>query len=914
MAVAGLALLAATTVEAQRVTTPQQQFGHEIGADYVLPDYTQLMEYWQKLATESDRMVLDTIGLTEEGRPQLMAIITSPENHGNLDRYREINRRIAMADGLTDEQARQLISEAKPVVWFDGGLHATETLGAQQLMETVYQLVSGTDQETLRFLDDLIILAVHANPDGMELVSDWYMREPNPEDRSSGGLPRLYQKYTGHDNNRDFYASTQSETENMNRAAYIEWNPIILYNHHQSGPAGTVMFSPPFRDPPNYYFDPAILTGLEIVGGAMHGRFIEENKPGVTTRSGASYSTWWNGGLRTMAYFHNILGLLTETIGNPTPSQIPFIPGRVQPSSDLPLPIEPQEWHFRQSVDYSVTANRAVFDIASKRGEDFLFAMYQMAKRAIEKGSTDTWTDTPADIALATAALSDGDQGGRGGGFGGGRGARGSADSFREILRDPALRDPRGYIMPSDQPDFPTVAKFLEALAETGVFVHRATAEFQANGRTYPAGSFVVKTAQPYRAHVLDMFEQQHHPSDLAYPGGPPIPPYDVAGWTLAYQMGVQFDRVLEAFDGPFELLPDFVVPPMPGRITGSGNAGWFMSHQANDAFVAINRLMAEGRDVFWLNEPVTAGGASHPVGTFFIPRGGDSERIVQEMAETKGLNFVRTGSRPNAQAFEVQPVRIGLWDRYGGSMPSGWVRWILEQFEFPFEVVYPRALDAGDLNRQFDVLIFVDGAIPSGGGGRGGGGGGNVPAEFEHMTGNVSVDRTVPQLRAFMEAGGTVITIGSSTVLAEHLDLPVADAMTRLVDGELQGLPRSEYYIPGSILQARVDNTQPIAHGLPERVDFFFDNSPVMKLLPASSMEGVRPVAWFDSAEPLRSGWGHGMRYLEGGVAAAAAEVGQGKLYLFGPEITFRAQPHGTFRFLFNGIYFGSAEPTSLR
>jgi hypothetical protein len=918
MAVAGACLLAAATVEAQRVTTPQQQFGHEIGADYVLPDYTQLTEYWQKLATESDRMVLDTIGLTEEGRPQLMAIITSPANHQNLETVKQMNRRLAMADGLTDEQARQLARDGKAIVWFDGGLHATETLGAQQLMETVYQLVSATDAETMRFLDDLIILAVHANPDGMELVSNWYMREPNATDRSTGGLPRLYQKYTGHDNNRDFYGSTQAETENMNRAAYIEWNPIILYNHHQSGPAGTVMFSPPFRDPPNYYFDPAILTGLEIVGGAMHDRFIAENKPGVTTRSGATYSTWWNGGLRTTAYFHNIIGLLTETIGNPTPSEIPFIPARVQPQSDLPFPIEPQAWHFRQSVDYSVTANRAVFDIASKRSEDFLYNMYQMAKRAIAKGSVDTWTDTPAAVAMATEQLSGraGEGGGgRAGGFGGGRGARAGEAEFRSILRDPALRDPRGYILPSDQPDFPTAAKFLEALAETGVFVHRATASFDVAGKTYPAGSFIVKTAQPYRAHVIDMFEPQHHPSDLAYPGGPPVPPYDVAGWTLAYQMGVRFDRILEAFDGPFELVPGFKVAPMPGRITGSGNAGWYLSHMVNDAFVAINRLMAAGRDVFWLNAPVNAGGVTHPVGTFFIPRSGNAETIVEEMAQTKGLSFVRTGSRPNVEAFALQPVRVGLWDRYGGSMPSGWVRWLLEQFEFPFEVVYPQTLDAGNLNRQFDVLVFVDGAIPSGGGGGGGGGDGDdVPAEFQNMVGSVSVDRTVPQLRAFMEAGGTVITIGSSAALAQHLKLPVGDALTRLVDGEEEGLPRSEYYIPGSVLQARVDNSQPIAHGMPERADFFFDNSPVMKLMPEASMEGVRPIAWFDSAEPMRSGWGHGQHYLRGGVAAASADIGQGRLYLFGPEITFRAQPHGTFKLLFNGIYHGSAERTTLR
>ena len=162
---------------AQRVTTPEQHFGHPIGADYVLPNYTQFTAYWQKLAGESDRMVLDTIGTSAEGRPQLMAIITSPENHRNLARYKEISRRLALAEGVTEAQARELAREGKAVVWFDGGLHATEVLGAQQLTETVYQLLSGTDPETMRFLDDLIILAVHANPDGMELVSDWYMRE-----------------------------------------------------------------------------------------------------------------------------------------------------------------------------------------------------------------------------------------------------------------------------------------------------------------------------------------------------------------------------------------------------------------------------------------------------------------------------------------------------------------------------------------------------------------------------------------------------------------------------------------------------------------------------------------------------------------------------------------------------------------
>ena len=903
-----------------RVTSPKEQFGHDIGADYVLPNYTQFVEYWQKLAQESDRMVLDTIGLSAEGRPQLMAIITSPGNHRNLERYRQIAERLARAEGLTDDEARRLAGEGKAVVWFDGGLHATEVLGAQQLIETAYQLVSGNDAETLRLLDDLIILAVHANPDGMELVSNWYMRNPDPSKRSTGGIPRLYQKYVGHDNNRDFYGSTQAETENMNRVMYTEWYPQIMYNHHQTGPAGTVMFAPPFRDPPNYHFDPLIIVGLDMVGASMHNRFVAEDKPGVTLRSGASYSTWWNGGLRTTAYFHNIIGLLTETIGNPTPQTIPFLPDRRLTRGDLPLPIEPQEWHFRQSIDYSVTANKAVFDIASKRKEDFLFNIYKMGKNAIERGNSDHWTDYPKRIAAARAALSQGRGGtaapAQGGGGGRGGASAGRAD-FLRLMRAPEQRDARGYIIPSDQKDFLTATKFVEALLETGVRVHRATAPFQVAGKSYPAGSYVVKSAQAFRAHVLDMFEPQDHPDDIPYPGGPPTPPYDNAGYTLAYQMGVQFDRVLEGFEGPFEAIPGLKLAPPPGRVTGSGGAGWLLGHETNDAFVAINRLLKAGVEVFWMEQPV----ASRAAGTFFIPSGSRAREIVQAAAREKGLVFEATGSRPSGPAFRVRPVRIGLSDRFGGSMPSGWIRWILEQYEFPFEVVYPKVLDAGDLNRTYDVLIFPDGQIPgtTGGGGRGGGPGGgpdttSIPAEFRPWLGSITAERTVPQLKSFLEAGGTVIAIGSSTALAEHLELPVRDAIVEVVDGEEQPVPRSRYYVPGSVLEVRFDNTHPLAHGMPERSNVFFDNSPVFRLDPSAAMHGVRPVAWFDSAEPLRSGWAWGQTYLQDGVQVAEAMVGKGKLFLFGPEITFPAQPHGTFKLLFNGIYYGPAARASAR
>ncbi|HXH05461.1 MAG TPA: M14 metallopeptidase family protein, partial [Vicinamibacterales bacterium] len=494
-----LVALASAAPVAQSVTSPRQFFGHDIGADYQLPNYRQLAEYWQRLDRESDRLRVVEIGRTAEGRAQLMAIVTSPDNHRRLERYKEIARRLALAEDLDEAQARALAREGRAVVWIDGGLHATEVLGAQQLMETVYQLVSRTDPETTRILDDVIVLAVHANPDGHDLVADWYMREPVPERRSTAGIPRLYQKYVGHDNNRDFYLSSQPETTNMNRILFREWFPQIVYNHHQTGPAGAVMFAPPFRDPFNYVFDPLVPVQIDMVGAAMHSRFEAEGKPGVVTRRAASYSTWWNGGLRTTVYFHNMIGLLTETIGNPTPIEIPLVPDRLLPDSNQFYPITPQRWRFRQSIDYSVTANYAVLDYASRYRETLLFNIYRMGRNSIERGSRDHWTITPDKIERLKAAIARGESGGERGPRAGGRGAGAAPAKYFEVLRDHALRDPRGYVIPADQPDFPTAVKFVNALIKTGVTVHRARERFSVGGRDYPAGSFVVLTAQAFR-------------------------------------------------------------------------------------------------------------------------------------------------------------------------------------------------------------------------------------------------------------------------------------------------------------------------------------------------------------------------------------------------------------------------------
>ena len=914
-----LGLLAALGLTAAAVTSPKQQFGFDIGDDYCLVNYRQLAAYWQKLEAESDRLTLFDIGRTAEGRTMLLAVLTSPRNQSRLARHKDISKRLALAEGLTEADARRLAAEGRAVVWIDGGLHATEILGSQHLIELVWQMTSRNDPETLRFLDDVILLACCPNPDGLDLVADWYLREKDPLKRSLAGLPRLYQKYIGHDNNRDFYMVTQPETEAVARVFYQDWFPQIVYNHHQSGPAGTVLFAPPFRNPFNYDFDPLVPVGIDLVAAAMHNRFIAENKPGATMRSGARYSTWWSGGLRSTSYFHNMIGILTETIGNPTPQDIPFIPQKLLPGTDLPFPIAPQKWHFRQSIDYLMTADRAVLDIASKYRQEFLFRRYLMGRNSIERGRRDCWTIQPRDIEAVQALIEKDNAASPAGRL------RGYPLKYFEAFRDPANRDPRGYIIPSDQPDFPTAVKFANTLIKNGVTVLRATCAFQVGGRNYPAGSLAVKCDQAFRPHILSQFEPQNHPHDFEYPGGPPLPPYDNAGWTLAFQMAVQFDRSLEGFDGPFEIIKGLLSPP-PAKVIGTEKpAGYLLSHRPNDAAVAVNRLLANGEEVYWLKQPLSLGGKAYEPGTIYITAGAATRPMLERLAAEKGLEFFGLERKPAGEAFRLRPVRIGLWDSYGGSMPSGWIRWLLEQFEFTSRQIYVPELEAGALGEKCDVLILVGGAIPQRREGRESAEEAfyrdmirvnpeNVPPEYKHMLGQVTPEKTIPQLLKFMEEGGTVLALGGSTALASYASLPLANALTeKLPDGSEKPLAGDKYYIPGSILQVRVDNSNPLAFGMPEKADMFFNNSPTFRMLPQAALKGLKAVAWFEGKEPLRSGWAWGQGHLEGGVAVLSAPYGKGKLYLFGPEITFRGQPHGTFKFLFNGIYLGAALDTIL-
>lgn len=886
-----LCLLFSISSPAQTIPSPREHFGFNIGDDYMLANYTQVESYFNKIAEASDRVKLQPIGKTEEGRNQYIVIVSSPDNLSHLSKYQDISTKLARAEGIPEDEARQLSLEGKAVVWIDGGLHATETVGSHQLIETLYQLVSRNDAETQRILNDVIILLAQVNPDGQELVANWYMREAEPAKRKMD-IPRLYQKYIGHDNNRDFYINNMSESKNISRVLYVDWIPQILYNHHQSGPAGTILAGPPYRDPFNFAYDPLVVTGIDALGVAMINRLNAENKPGFTRMNGSVYSTWWNGGLRTTAYFHNIIGLLTEITGNPAPSEIPLVPNRLTPNSATPNPVIPQKWHFRNAIDYSVSLNYAILDYASRNKDHLLYNIYKMGRNSIERGSKDHWTLTPRLIDSVKSVAQ--------------RNPKATNNAipaayFDSVYQNPAFRDPRGYVIPSNQKDFWTATQFVNALISSGIRVEKATAAFSVEGKDYPAGSFIIKTDQAFRPHVLDMFEPQDHPNDFQYPGGPPIRPYDAAGWTLAYQMGIQFDRILNDFRGPFITIPygELQTAIQGVKLTPS-RAGYLISPEENDAFVAVNELLKKGIEVY----RVSKNESSIKAGTFYIPAKG--YELLKNHSLKKGLTVHPSGKVPTSKT-KISPARIALFDQYGGAIASGWARWLLERFGYSFSVIYPGEIDNGGLNKKYDILLFVDTQMPtrttelkrtqpkSE----------EIPAEFRNRLGYITIEKTVPQIKQFLEQGGVVLTIGNATSLAYLLELPVQNALTtRSAAGESKSLSQNDYFIPGSILNAIIDINQPENRGMDTTADMVFNQSNVFRLNPDAVSGGLRPLAWFGEDKPLRSGWAWGQGYLKEGIIAFSMPVGKGKFYACATQITFRAQPYGTFRMLFNQLY----------
>ena len=857
--------LATIATEAQtpatHVPTPASVIGFIPCDDYTLATYEQIAEYFRALDASSERIQLVDIGQTAEGRTQLMAIISSEANMQRLDRLKAISRRLALARNLTDEQARELASEGRSVVWIDFGLHSTEVAHAQTAPLMAYRAVADNSDEMQAIRENVIFLLVpNMNPDGTTLVADWYMRHVGtPFEHTSP--PELYQKYAGHDNNRDWFMFNLAESRNVATQLYEEWFPQIVYNQHQSAPFPARIFVPPFADPMNPNIPPLVMRGVDLVGEAMTRRLDQEGKPGAISR--ISYDTWWNGGMRSAVYFHNMIGILTETghasaspsVYDATTFPDTFSDGRptLEPTTYYPSPYRGGEWHLRDSCEYMMTTSMAALDIGAKRRPEWLYDIYRMGQRAMEAG-------------------------------------RGEA-----------------YVISAEQWDRGSAVKLVNVLRLGGIEIERTTQSLRIGGTEYPPDSFVIRGDQPFRPYLTDLLNPQVYPDMRLYPGGQPDRPYDITGWTLPMQMGVTVDRHTNV--RPLDQLPDdaFVavtraVLPESRTPTSPGFAYAF-DPRLNDSFVAVNRLLGDGRHVSRSQTPVTVDGHTWPAGTFVVPMETGVHTAVESATAGLGLVVGTISERPRAQLTQLSQPRIGLYRGWGANVDEGWTRLVLEEFEFP----YTRLVDA-DLRQNrlsdLDVIVLPDATynrMLTGLGSR------DAPPEYQGgMT-----PRGVSHLYDFVEAGGTLVAFDSASELPiVDFGLPIRDVTT--------DQSSANYYVPGTILELQVNTMHPVAYGMPSRASGFFARSPAFAVeAPPEGDDGggdgvtekptVSIVAQYPERDLLLSGWILGEEVLASRAAVVDVAVGRGRVVLLGLRAQHRGQAHGTFKLVFNSLFLGA-------
>jgi hypothetical protein len=858
------------------VPTPESVIGWAPCADYKLATYEQIDTYFRALADSSDRMQLIEIGKTAEGRTQTMAIISSEANMRNLDRYKEIARTLAQGQ-VSETTARALANEGKAVVWIDFGLHSTEVAHGQTAPWMAHNAVSDESEEMRNIRDNVIFLLVpNMNPDGTTLVANWYMQHVGTEFEHAS-LPELYQKYVGHDNNRDWYMFNQPESRNVGRQLYEEWFPQIIYNQHQTGPFPSRIFIPPFAEPVNPNIPALVMRGINAVGSAMGRRYDQEGKTGVISQIG--YDTWWNGGMRTAPYYHNMVGILTEAShASATPATYDrqrFPPrfsngeSTTEPSTFYPNPYLGGEWHIRDTCEYMLTGSMAVLDIGAKRRVEWLYNIYQMGRDAIAAGEDET------------------------------------------------------YVISLNQWDPGTAIKLVNVLRRGGIEVDRATVDFILDGIEYPSGSFVVAGAQAFRPHLTDLLNPQVYPDRRLYPGGPPDRPYDITGWTLPFQMDVNVAKHSGLGNQRAEVALEPVVglaqPPshsMPDQPAGA----YVIDTRANDAFIAVNRLLAAGETIYrtttvvdegvtydqWGN-PVDTG--VWPAGTFLVAVGLNTHARVADAASSLGLTISALDALPSTGTVQLTTPRIGLYHAWGGNMDEGWTRWLLEQFEFPYTSLHDAEVRTGNLYDRYDVIVLPD-------------------ATYQSMLHGLSAERMpveytggmmiagLANLHEFVTAGGTLVAMDTATELPlEIFDLPISDVTVSQSD--------SDYYIPGTLLRMAVDNTHPLAFGMPEESTAFFARSPAFSIgrapsraerwtgTSSKSPESIRTVASYPSSpdELLKSGWLLGGNVIAGRAAVVEVAIKEGRIVLLGFRVQHRAQSHGTFKLLFNSLLISDIE-----
>jgi hypothetical protein len=842
----------------QSIPTPESVLGHKPGDDFYLANYDESREYFRKLAASSNRIKLYSVGKTTRGLDWEIALISSPQNLAQLEKYKDISQRLAFGRGLTDAEARVLAREGKAIVHLDGGLHSTEVAGAQHSIQLAYKLIAAQgDPEIDSILENVIVMLWPTlNPDGQNEVVSWYRKNLGTPYEVSP-LPDLYQEYVGHDNNRDGYMNNMLESQEVTRAE-LEWSPVVFYCHHQTAPFPTRIFIPPFTEPISSNIHPLMARWLNVYGINMAAYLDERQMPGAVHRTG--FDNWYPGFLDFTHIFRNSISFFTETAlyryATPhfyTVDEFPKERQALRSEVFYSSPWKGGWWRLGDAVRYMHGASMAVLDTTAKYRESLLYNRYQAARDNIER--------------------------------------------FR---KDP----PFAYVIPQDQHDLPTAATLVEKLLINGIDVHQAVKPFVANGREYRTGSWVILMDQPFAPLVKELFETQRYPDLRETPNGPPILPYDVAGWTLPMQMGVETSVVLQPVSAEqragLRLIEQAATPP--GGVQGTGSV-FALSHRANAAFKALNEALAAGAKVGFApgasaspeRAPVRA---EETAAGDVILSGIDRDRM-NEIARKHSVVAQALTKAPDGVLSTGKP-RVGLYRAWVPVIDEGWTRWILENYGFAPKTLRNGDVQAGHLSERFDAIIIPDssprtileGYAP-----------GTIPGEFVGGLGETGLEA----LREFVRRGGTLITFNNASLMAiDSLGLPVTNA--------LDGLKNDQFFCAGSLLKVELrDLNHPALWGMPRDPIVMFERGPAFE--PKGGFQGAVLASYPRDRNPLASGFLLHPERIQGKAAAMEVFYGRGRVYLFGFRPQWRGQSHGTYKLIFNAIYDSPslARPTSL-
>lgn len=846
-------LLWASGVGAGEVPSPESRIGFRPGDDGRLVRWEQVVNYFQAVDEASPRVALQTLGTSTEGRPLVMATISGEETMGDLDRFRAYQRTLSHPPDLSGtaepEPVLEALQRSRTVVLVTCSIHSTETASTHMALELLHELATADDPATRELLDSTILLLIPSvNPDGVDKVAEWYGRTLGKPWEGSG-LPWLYHKYAGHDTNRDWFMLNLAETRAVTRMLYREWFPTLSYDVHEMGKEGARMFVPPFYDPINPNLDPRLSQSIAVIGSHMAADLARQGKRGVLTH--AMYDNWWNGGNRTTPQRHNIVGVLTESASVRLASPL-FIPhddlkasargfGEHRPSVNFVDPWPGGWWRLRDIVEYQKICARSLLTLAARYRGDYQRQYLAMSRRAIEQGRT---------------------------------------------------QPPFAWIVPGDGPDPARAAKMVRILHETGIEVHQANQPFEASGAPFPAGSWVLPAAQPYRPHLKDMMERQNYPARFTT-GGAAEPPYDVAGWTLPLQMGVRSIAVDQPFAVPGPALKTIEDPPPKLAEPLDATARSYAVTIGGNEGVRLARELSQHADVRVLNREFVAGARKLAAGTLLVPASSGAKALLEDRAgQGLGIELTPLGETmpPDSHLASIHPARVGLYQPWVPSMDEGWTRLVLESFEMPYTTLHDGAIRAGGLAPRFDAIVIPSISAKSL---REGWKPGESDPEF---VGGLGAEGS-GALREFVRSGGTIICLEDSCHYAiEEWHLPVQEVLSRKKS--------SEFYCPGSILRvvaapAPTPASSLLTTGMPEEWSAYFDRSLAFQVEKGDAVV----VARYGPGDPLESGWLLGPSLIAEQAALVDVPLGRGRIVLFGFPPQHRGQTHGTFRLLLNAL-----------